>query len=1163
MKNFTLKILSSKFLFSFAFILMVNVVGAQVKQPFSARYSQAVNGDFTMIANNVLSTTATGNENSNINNHDVTTVFVDIDSDSSTFNSSSANLVNPQPSSSCLQLNKAFLYWSGANKEYDATTGNGGTEPNWDFRNVKLMLPGSSTYITVTADDVIYDGRATHFVNDPYTCFKDITSNVQALADPFGKFQVANVKVTEGDLQSHIGNNTGTSGGWQIIFIYESPSLERRNITLFDGYAQVTATDNSFDIDFNGFQTVPNGAVNANILIGSTEGDRNIAGDALQILDTNNSWTGISTIEREEDNFFNSKITLNGSQYLNRSPASTNTLGFDAGIFQLKNDANQLIDNNQTSAKLRMTSNQETYGLYTLGLSIEIFEPSLGALNFTTSTGTTSFNPGDTVPLQIGLKNVGNDNVNNLEITTTLPEQVDFVDTDPLPPGVTYAYNSSTKELKFFVQDGYTDVNDPLYTINYNVLVKSSCNSCSAETGFQATATFIGETNPTPVTVLSSGTVDTCGIGDHLPTNITIIPNISIDNASADEGNDMTFTVTSSHLLTSDLTINLTYSDVTTITADYNATITTINIPANSNSTTFSVTAIDDNWRENDQTFHAIISTSSTSVTLLKAIGIGTIHDTDTATVSIGNYDFLEDAGTVQLRIWLADTTGSAGVEEPFTVDVALALESATPDSDYSNFASTTVSFSANSLPGTEFFIPFEILDDVVTEPSEQVGHYFSDNSSAGLVNLADPGMIRIHDNDIATVALQDITVNEEDGTINYAFTLNGEVQDPFIMDFATADNSAIQPTDYIVNSGTVNFTGTDGEVNTINIDIVDNSIIEPSEDFIVNASYTGIVPSEITNGLAQNIVFSNNPGTITISDDDLIAGTGISFSDTNIIVTEGMDAFARFTVTLTGDISENVSVDFITNDGTAIDGDDMTAQSGTIIFTPTDKSFNIDIPILNDGTIEPQEAFTVVLSNIQSNIGIGFVDGDSTNTANGTINDDDLGSGNGISFVNTDVEVTEGTGVTAVFEVTLTGSFQEAFDLSFETAFGTADGTDLVARTGVLAFDGNDGETRTITVTILDDDIIEPTEGYNIDLTGTTNPLVAINTPQANGSILDNDGGAGTGISFDNDNITVNEDAGTIIFNVVLAGNVAGGFTLDYATGNGSANAPGDYTAN
>ena len=93
---------------------------------------------------------------------------------------------------------------------------------------------------------------------------------------------------------------------------------------------------------------------------------------------------------------------------------------------------------------------------------------------------------------------------------------------------------------------------------------------------------------------------------------------------------------------------------------------------------------------------------------------------------------------------------------------------------------------------------------------------------------------------------------------------------------------------------------------------------------------------------------------------------------------------FARFNVILTGDISENVTVDYTTFQGTALNPVDYLTTAGTITFTPTTKSFDIDVQITDDTTLEPQEAFTVVLSNIVSSE-TGFVNGVLSISANGT----------------------------------------------------------------------------------------------------------------------------------------------------------------------------------
>ncbi len=338
-----------------AMLMVFFMTNAQLKKGFAPRYSETLHGDFTMIANNVLSRHATDSYNGQESNHDFfDNVFVDIDNDPTTFNSSSANLSNPASQNSCLTIRKAYLYWAASDREYTVindriTAGDGGSEPSWNFDEVMLMLPGSTEYSTVIkADEVIYRGRDEHFSTDPYICVKDITSQIQLLDNPFGKYQIANVKATEGVLYNHGSSPTGTAGGWQIVFVYQSPNLVQKNIALFDGYAHISRNENNFDITFDGFQTVPNGDVNAKMVIGSLEGDRDLLQDRLLLNNANGDWEDLSTNKRDANNFFNSSITINDNDFLDRNPSSSNTLGYDAGLFKLDNANNQLITNGQT-----------------------------------------------------------------------------------------------------------------------------------------------------------------------------------------------------------------------------------------------------------------------------------------------------------------------------------------------------------------------------------------------------------------------------------------------------------------------------------------------------------------------------------------------------------------------------------------------------------------------------------------------------------------------------------------------------------------------------------------------------------------------------------------------------------------------------------------------
>lgn len=174
-----------------------------------------------MIANNVSSRHKSDSYNGSAGSHDFTNnVFVDIDNEN-TFNSSNATFVNPEPSLSCLSIKKAYLCWAAADKEEEDKN----YEPNWNYNQVKIKLPGANSYQTITANQVIYRVRNEHFVNASYVCFKDITNQVSSLNSAYGVYQIANVKAKKGGLTSNEGNNTGTSRGGQIVFYIRKPCV--------------------------------------------------------------------------------------------------------------------------------------------------------------------------------------------------------------------------------------------------------------------------------------------------------------------------------------------------------------------------------------------------------------------------------------------------------------------------------------------------------------------------------------------------------------------------------------------------------------------------------------------------------------------------------------------------------------------------------------------------------------------------------------------------------------------------------------------------------------------------------------------------------------------------------------------------------------------------
>ncbi|WP_278047003.1 calcium-binding protein, partial [Dolichospermum circinale] len=70
------------------------------------------------------------------------------------------------------------------------------------------------------------------------------------------------------------------------------------------------------------------------------------------------------------------------------------------------------------------------------------------------------------------------------------------------------------------------------------------------------------------------------------------------------------------------------------------------------------------------------------------------------------------------------------------------------------------------------------------------------------------------------------------------------------------------------------------------------------------------------------------------------------------------------YTVTLSSDSTETITVQYATVNNTATAGSDYTSTSGTLTFAPGFTSQDIIIPILNDSLNEPQETFNLTLSS-------------------------------------------------------------------------------------------------------------------------------------------------------------------------------------------------------
>lgn len=531
--NFTKKIIVLS-------IFLLGIIGfSQEYNNFEVRYQNNIKGDLTIIANQILNrdggtgstepedgyNNTSTNNNSNpetggaLNYNDFKNMqYINVDPGTGRFNSSTANLVFPNPD--CNRIRYAGLYWSAtypsatANGSYDGTNYTANTVPvgtgrQTDFNQVQLRVPGGA-YVNITADEVLFDGFTSTDTsvqqNSPYACYADVTSLITPLADPTGDYTVANIRATTGSLTP----GGGSTGGWTLVIVYENPNLTGKLITTFDGFARVRDA-NEIDIQYNGFTTIPAGPVNVDIGAAALEGDFRIDGDFMSIEAASNSgFTPMSNAVNPIDNFFNSNITLDGALLPGRTPSSNNTLGYDTDIFRLDNFNNSVIPNGETAATFKFGTDGDQYYPFFNSFNVEIIEPEIVlekrvediAGNDITGLGV---NLGQTLDYVLSFQNLGNDHATNYTIRDILPINVTLDESNfVLPSGVTYTYDAPTRTVLFSIPDNIIQVGDPISSIRMRVRVAENCfdfiDACTDLIQNLAYSTYQGIENDNQIT---------------------------------------------------------------------------------------------------------------------------------------------------------------------------------------------------------------------------------------------------------------------------------------------------------------------------------------------------------------------------------------------------------------------------------------------------------------------------------------------------------------------------------------------------------------------------------------------------------------------------------------------------------------------------------------
>ncbi|HEY9618573.1 MAG TPA: Calx-beta domain-containing protein [Microcoleaceae cyanobacterium] len=517
--------------------------------------------------------------------------------------------------------------------------------------------------------------------------------------------------------------------------------------------------------------------------------------------------------------------------------------------------------------------------------------------------------------------------------------------------------------------------------------------------------------------------------------------------------------------------------------------------------------------------------------------------------LQIGNVTIAEGSTGSQNATFTVNL--SAASTEAVTVNYATADNTALAGSDYTSTAGV-LTFAPGETSQT---ISVPIVGDTVVEPDEAFFVNLSNPTNATIKTAQGTGSIT--NDDIAStpppvlpgLTIADATLVEgNSGTTNAVFTvsLSAASTEPITVSYATADSAATAGSDYTAVSDQLTFAP--GETSqTISVPIVGDTVVEPDETFFINLSN----PTNATIATAQGI------GTIT--NDDLATTPsplpGLSISNVSIVEGNSGTTNAVFTVSLSAASTEPITVGYATADSAATAGSDYTAVSDQLTFAPGETNGTIQVPIVGDGLIEPDETFFVNLTN-PTNATITTAQGI------GTITNDDLETtpppSLGLSIA--DVTLMEGDrGTTnAVFTVSLSAPSDQLVTVDYATADSNAlANSDYQPVNGTLNF--NPGETsQTLSIPVLGDRRTEIDEAFRVNLTNPTN--AALTNDHAIGTIQ-NDDVAMLRIR----NVSIKEgNSGTknAVFKVSLTGPVSQPVTVDYMTENGSAISGQDYTA-
>ncbi|MCY4278263.1 MAG: hypothetical protein OXE81_10590, partial [Gammaproteobacteria bacterium] len=427
----------------------------------------------------------------------------------------------------------------------------------------------------------------------------------------------------------------------------------------------------------------------------------------------------------------------------------------------------------------------------------------------------------------------------------------------------------------------------------------------------EASATGTFDLTPTQDTLHEgTETIDVTGASGTLDVTKAVIsltdddaaPSFAVADASAAEGDAVTFTVTRSGATGAAATVRWATADdpaedarQATAGTDYTAVTTarTLSFAVGDSAKTFTVATAEDTLAEGDETFLVELTAATGGATIATGEATGTITDDDAAPTALtltvdadtgtdnDQNSITENGGAKTVRVTATlGGTSTFTTATTVTVKVGTSDDSATEATDYEAVADRTITIPAGKASA---HVDFTLTpkQDVLAEGDETIA---LEGSATGL-DVTDTEITLTDDESlpVATLVLTPSSIAEGASTTVSA-TLSGASSEAVTLTVSAAPGTGTSAGDYTLSAAiTLSFAaGATVSSGTVTIAANDDDIDDAGKQVAVSATVTG------GHGVAAPV-----SRTLTITDDD---ERGVTVSRTKLTLAEADDAATQGT---------------------------------------------------------------------------------------------------------------------------------------------------------------------------------------------------------------------------------------------------------------------------